>query len=403
MNTLRLVRMLFSKRLLREALIVLQVILMVVLLNAVILPFENLRVNQSALNSQLMADEQRTIYYTPSLSYAESYFVQGLRSESIINSLRANHDIEAFAQNYARDAAFEQEGAILNTTFNVYSDALSDQLKLPLEKGEFAQSKAYSGERILPIVISNNLEGTFRIGDTFTLGWLGEKKVNIPCVVTGVLKEKASFITFGEQNGVLSYNTAYQKDKTFLFAKYDADILKDVNWNLPMLLQLREDVDLQHALGTLREQYADFGEYHTIPELMEQAQKQVVESSHWNIMMIILFALVLLFGYGGYVLISAMQKSRLYAILYINGLSFRRMLWIHVLSGLILFVPAVGIGLAISPVFLERYVNATFVGFTPGTYAAVFLIFLLTFLLSVCTVLIQTRRLPAISLYKQEG
>lgn len=401
MNTLKLVRMLYSKHLLREALIVLQVILMVILLNAVILPFENVRVNESTLSSQLIMEKQRAVYYTPSLSYTESYFVHGLRADTITEALRKNPDIEAFAQHYERDAAFEHAGETWNTTLNVYSDTLFDHLKLPLKKGDFTASGEAYGAGVLPVVISGRLAEIYQIGDT--LGWLGGKSVNIPCVVTGILRNNASFITFGEQNAVLSYNTAYEQKKSFLFARYDADLLKDINWGLPMLLQLREGVDPARAIDTLREQYGSYGAYHTIPELMSEAREQVAKSSQWNIMMLILFGLVLVFGYGGYLLISAMQKSMVYAVLYINGVSKRRMLWINILSGLILIVPAVEIGLALSPVFLENYVQADFIGFTPSTYATILMIFLLMFLFSVVAVMIQSSRLSTISLYKQDG
>lgn len=354
MNTLRLVRMLYSKHLLREALIVLQVILMVILLNAVILPFETVRVNESALNSQLIMEKQRAVYYIPSLAYTESYFMHGLRADTITEALRKNPDIEAFARHYERDAAFEHAGETWNTTLNVYSDALFDRLKLPLEKGDFAVSGEACGAGVLPVVIGGRLAERYQLGDAFTLGWLGGKAVNIPCVVTGILRNNASFITFGEQNAVLSYNTASAPQKSLLFARYDADLLRDLNWGLPMLLLLREGVDQERALRTLREQYGNYGEYHTVPELMREAREQVVKSSQWNIMMLILFGLVLVFGYGGYLLVSAMQKSRLYAVLYINGISRRRMLWLNILSGLLLIVPAVGGGLALSPAFLAQ-------------------------------------------------
>ena len=403
MNTLRLVRLLYSKRLLREALIVLQVILMVILLNAVILPFENVRVNERAVSSQLTMKQQQTVYYTPSLAYTESYLMHGLRADTITQALRKNPDIEAVAQYYERDAAFEHAGETWNTMLNVYSDALFHHLKLPLEKGEFAASGEAYGTGVLPVVIGGRLAELYQVGDAFTLGWLGGEAVSIPCVVTGVLRNNASFITLGEQNAVLSYNTAFEQKKSFLFARYDADRLKGLNWGLPMLLQLREGVDPGRALDTLREQYGNYGEYHTIPELMSDAREQVVKNSQWNIMMLILFGLVLVFGYGGYLLVSAMQKSRLYAVLYINGVSIRRMLWINILSGLLLIVPAVGAGLALSPAFLENYVQADFIGFTPGTYAAILMIFLLMFLFSVAAVLIQSSRLSTISLYQQDG
>ena len=117
--------------------------------------------------------------------------------------------------------------------------------------------------------------------------------------------------------------------------------------------------------------------------------------------MLFLFALVYLFGFGGYIVINTLQKRKVFSILMINGMYFSRMLCLNLLSSLLITIPATVLGMIAAPYLIRKLAYTTFTGITPGTIVCILLLFLGSVLFSIVATVVQWRRTSIRELYMQ--
>lgn len=390
MNILRLVRMLYSKQFIKEAMIIVQIMLLVFVYNLASLPFDDYNKNKAVVSKNFDIDFDDDLIFSPSLSLGEGYMTGETAAYREITALMKEEKNLLFA--CVGNAAFELGDNTMNATINAYSDAMFDSIKFDL-KSKPDESLLQDGE--VSVYISSYLSQFYGVGDKITLrSFQRDNDVNITCRVTGILKENADVISMGNNDKILIHTLSEKEN--FIVGKYDEAHFGNANIYPGFIVKGNADT-LSPELKSLAEGY---GTILSIEEIFRTDFLRILRTAKWNVMILILLLIVIVFGYGGYLIVSNMQKRKLCSIFYICGMNLRKMTVIHILSGLILFVPGIALGLLLTPYLMENFAYTQFTKYSFSTIILIVAVLAFSLASSILFSIVQTKKVSAIELYK---
>lgn len=390
MNILRLVRMLYSKRFIKEVMIIVQIMLLVCVYNLASLPFDDYNKNKSFVSENFDIDFDNDLIFSPSLSLGEGYMTGDTMAYREITALMKEEKNLLYA--CVGNAAFELDNSTMIATVNAYSDAMFDSIKFDL-KSKPDESLLQDGE--VAVYISSNLSEFYSVGDKITLrSFQRDNDVNITCRVTGILKENADVIAMGNNDKILVHTLS--DEEKFIVGKYDEAHFGKANIYPGFIVKGNAD--------TLSPELKSLAEMHGTLKCAEDAFKtyflKILDENEWNVMILILLLIVIVFGYGGYLIVGNMQKRKLCSIFYICGMNLRKMTVIHILSGLMLFVPGIASGLLLTPYLMENFAYTQFTKYSFSTVVLIVAVLAFSLASSILFSIVQTKKVSAIELYK---
>lgn len=390
MSILRIVRMLYSKHLIREILVIFQIMLLVGIYNLAIIPFDSFLKSRAAVEESFLVDFDNDILFTGSLSLGEA-FIEG-NSEvlnNLIDPLKEKYDVLYM---YEGNAVLEIDSQAVAATLNVYSEEMYNSIKFDVADDNFDDTSLQDGE--LPVYISANLSKHYNIGDKLQIKSYQEEKNEITCRVAGILNNSSYIITLGSSDNI--FTQMISDTENFVVAKYTEDYFNNSTLYPRFIIKNIEE----GMANKINEAIGKYGEISTVNEFFEKIFFQTLENSEWEILILFLLVIVLVFGYGGYLIVNNMQKRKLCSIFYICGMSLGKVTAIHILAGLLLFIPGIILGLLITPLFLKAFTGVSFAGYNIYTVMLIAGIIAFCSLTAIIFSVVQTKKVAAIDLYR---
>lgn len=390
MSILRIVRMLYSKHLIREILVIFQIMLLVGIYNLAIIPFDSFLKSATAVEESFLVDFDNDILFTGSLSLGES-FIEG-NSEVLNNLIEPINEKYDILYMYEGTAVLEIDSQAIGATLNVYSEEMYNSIKFDVADSNFDNNLLQEGE--LPVYISENLSQYYYIGDKLQIRSYQSEKNEIPCRVAGILNNSSYIITLGSSDNI--FTQIISDTENFVVAKYNEDYFNNSTLYPRFIIKNTEE----GMANKVNEAIGKYGEISTVNEFFEKIFLQTLENSEWEILILFLLAIVLVFGYGGYLIVNNMQKRKLCSIFYICGMSLGKVTAIHILAGLLLFIPGIILGLLLTPFFLQAFTNVSFAGYNIYTLMLIVGIIVFCSLTAIIFSVVQTKKVAAIDLYR---
>lgn len=406
MNAFRLARLLLSKKLLKELLLGVQIFFMTVFILMVIVPFENFYTDYSNLQRIFGEKTSHLVQYNATATMQQNHLMNNTNYDDLLDEIAANDAVQTAYRscevlaNIPYSSTAESEPIKIQTNFIFDSPELFALLSSQLQQGEIVTEPV---DNALPVVVSPHFAELYDIGETFTAESVGlhhELVSQINCVVTGVLKER--FVHVGASD--LSFQANPDDEALYVFACAPSTLLPEkIGWMPALLLELKPDTNAEQTRDALCEQFSSLGTFQTTSDFYsEQFDYMItVQGGAWNGLMLFLFALVYIFGFGGYIVINTLQKKKVFSILMINGMYFSKMLCLNLLSSLLITIPATVLGILAAPYLIRKLAYTTFTGITPGTIVCILLLFVGSVLFSIAATIVQWRRTSIRELYTQ--
>lgn len=406
MNAFRLARLLLSKKLLKELLLGVQIFFMTVFILMVIVPFENFYTDYSNLQRIFGEKTSHLVQYNATATMQQNHLMNNTNYDDLLDEIAANDAVQTAYRscevlaNIPYSSTAESEPIKIQTNFIFDSPELFALLSSQLQQGEIVTEPV---DNALPVVVSPHFAELYDIGETFTAESVGlhhELVSQINCVVTGVLKER--FVHVGASD--LSFQANPDDEALYVFACAPSTLLPEkIGWMPALLLELKPDTNAEQTRDALCEQFSSLGTFQTTSDFYsEQFDYMItVQGGAWNGLMLFLFALVYIFGFGGYIVVNTLQKRKVFSILMINGMYFSKMLCLNLLSSLLITIPATVLGILAAPYLIRKLAYTTFTGITPGTIVCILLLFVGSVLFSIAATIVQWRRTSIRELYTQ--
>lgn len=406
MNAFRLTRLLLSKKLLKELLLGVQIFFMTVFILMVIVPFENFYTDYSNLQRIFGEKTSHLVQYNATATMQQNHLMNNANYDDLLDEIAANDAVQTAYRscevlaNIPYSSTAESEPIKIQTNFIFDSPELFALLSSQLQQGEIVTEPV---DNALPVVVSSHFAKLYDIGKVFTAESVGlhhEIVSQIRCVVTGVLKERFVHVSASD----LSFQANPDDEALYVFACAPSTLLPEkIGWMPALLLELKPDTNAEQTRDALCEQFSSLGTFQTTSDFYsEQFDYMItVQGGAWNGLMLFLFALVYIFGFGGYIVVNTLQKRKVFSILMINGMYFSKMLCLNLLSSLLITIPATVLGILAAPYLIRKLAYTTFTGITPGTIVCILLLFVGSVLFSIATTIVQWRRTSIRELYTQ--
>lgn len=400
MNLLRLLKMLLSPKFVREIFLFIQVAIMVVFLNIILIPFETEFQLFKSIENSFSCDVNKIIHFNPNASFFEP--PDGW-SDKVFHTLKENKGIGDILQIEQTVASFDVENKKLNSNFFIYSDALFKENQIDLREGKFI---SYLQNGKLPIIISSSLSDELPLDAELTLTVPynnGNNTASISCVVTGIIETGAAlpainFYGSFPSMDVLGVRAEPNNGYDFIVTAYNQCLQDYVNWGSPMLII---SDDSASSVNELNSNYSDYGTFMTFNEIKAISMTKTINENQFNILMFVLFCPIVLFGYGGYVLITLQQRKKEFGIFFILGLSRRKLILLNFIIGVIVLTLAVCAGMIITPILLDIILKILFKGYGVANYVLIIILFVVTYLISIIVGYVQTRLISSAALYRE--
>ena len=311
MNAFRLARLLLSKKLLKELLLGVQIFFMTVFILMVIVPFENFYTDYSNLQRIFGEKTSHLVQYNATATMQQNHLMNNTNYDDLLDEIAANDAVQTAYRscevlaNIPYSSTVESEPIKIQTNFIFDSPELFALLQSQLQQGEIATEPV---DNALPVVVSSHFAKLYDIGKVFTAESVGlhhEIVSQINCVVTGVLKERFVHVSASD----LSFQANPDDEALYVFACAPSTLLPEkIGWMPALLLELKPDTNAEQTRDALCEQFSSLGTFQTTSDFYsEQFDYMItVQGGAWNGLMLFLFALVYIFGFGGYIVVNSL-------------------------------------------------------------------------------------------------
>lgn len=412
--TLKLIRMLWSANFVREILLFLELTFIAIIMIAVLLPINNAVVLSSGIEDVL--PRQNELIYCSEYDGAN----KGLDINKIKSELTEKYGemprVYMTESNMVSVLGANNESNNINTTYLllVSKDLFSD-LNIRLSKGKFKKSES----DVLPVILSSNMSDNYKIGDrifcssrgisTFVDGTFVERSdLDVECEITGILDENSTIIdiaAFPSRIDSASLNTIGWNLKTYSNINF---IIATESEFLPIIKKSAVAFAFDNKINNLHEDIEElnaknsnnygFSEY-TL--LKKNLYRETFEHLSWRMIVMVLLILVIFFNYIGYLIINIRQRQHTVSIISLCGLSFRKLLLINIASVLLIVVPALAIGLWVSPFTVTFFTHESFYGYNSLIYISVTVLFVASTFLGIIAAHLRRKSSDIISFYKK--
>lgn len=412
MKRMRLAKMLYSRFLIKELFFGAQVFLMVVLLMVAVVPVTNVMSQYDQLRKLYGQDIGRLIYYTQidtGIGHTETKdldirFGPWLESGCLEKSYR-NQMIRA------KIGREDDEGA----TMLVYSEQLFFDTKFQMSErlSAFdltAESRGLK-EEIYPVIISEDLAVDHPVGSKLPLlmdcNRCKDEHDEIKGLVVGVLKWDSMISYIGKGGGNYDYLVRLGVSisdfgrENIVIGVYDERYFHEEDWNAAAVFSVAESVNMKELMEQMNAEVRVDGRVTASYELYRNSMDKVIRESESERLLIILFGVVFVVDFWGYILMSIRKKGHLYAILFMCGLSKREALIVNLVSVAMITFPAVCLGLYMAPSASGFILREGFQGYTWHIYPVICGLFLLTMLCGVVTGFARQQKLNVVTQYRE--
>lgn len=409
MSTLRLLPYLFSKRMGREILLLVQLVLMMLFSAAVLLPIDAFNQFDRGLHQSLPVDFSSTLLFNPSNALQLSAG-SGDTTPQIAGSLAQRPDVAQvlqFGQDVASfplsgQAVDPETGEVVEETGNflLYSSAMAQTCQLSFSEGGWVTD----GNGYCPIVVSASMAQILPVGTQVDL-WLQSNQATVPCTVTGILDERCvipviqSYGSWPDLN-VLGIRQSDFSQYKFIIAQENPAYFDNFTWKSNAIIIPADGADVQGLQEELAAELDTLGTVVPLAQVEDQAFEQVLSDNRFFLFAFCLLSLIAIFGYGGYLFLRVRQQREKFAVFSILGMTRGRMIGLNTLAGSLILLLAFGVSWLTAPWFLRQVlgIQQLQIGLTSIGYCGALLVFVLIF--SSLAGFFQARRCTVIEQYR---
>ncbi len=398
MNILSLIPLIYSKRFSKEILMFIQAALFVMTLSLVIQPFFELYGEYKLLSDFMGSDSERYLYYTPkSGNTMTSEEIKAKISEASENGeyILTIHDIDTVIHlpENKKDFAFSI----------AYAPEMLENMRLSLIEGEMFTEYS-ERDNIVPVIISGPISHIYSVGDTFEAE-MGQERAEYSFLVVGVTEDNTSVITFTESEGVPDLSKLLQSreglnDPNFIyFVSADIRVLKMGTESRSGVMKLGNDKSADNRCKELNAELNSFCEFYTISEVYLNSFKKTAYEYNVLFLIALLLFVITLFGYGGYMMVMFLQKGKVFSVLFINGMSYFKLLILQIVSGFLIYIPASVFGAIMAPLYSENILRKEWI-FDIRAFMFAFVLLIFIFLMGTLGSVIRLRSMSIVNGYR---
>lgn len=415
--TLKLIRMIWSKNLVRELVLFVELTFMVIILIACLTPINNALVLSNGIKNALPVKGD--------LVYCSEF--AGVNNGIDVDEIKKNfsklygEEPKVYLSESNRVAIFDEEDTKQEDTkidfgnLILISEQLFNDMKINLSDGNFKKTDSDT----LSVIVSSNFGGEYSVGDTFNCSNRGminpvdgqnlkRDLFDLKCEITGIIDKSSIMIAINKGGSnideatlnILGLNISAYSDQKFVIA-VESDLMPIVRKNAAAFAFDNKYSSLSVDLTALNKENSGNYGFSEYTVLKTNLFHRTLEDLDWRIPVMVLLSLVLFFNYIGYLIINIKQKQHTIAIMNLCGISFGKSLFINVASTLLAVIPALIIGLWVSPNAVSYFTNDEFHGYNDLIYIIVVSIFVLSTFLGIAAAHIRRKHSTIINLYKQ--
>lgn len=393
MAIMRLIRQLYSRRMLQEIFLAIQVFLMVILLSTSIVPLTNVLILSSDIDDAFTTSTENLIYFCPKSTQLGVFAGDELLNE-ILNE---NSDLSLVGRTNMGTVSFEDK---TTAKLLVYSEELYNNTNIKLEQGNFMISK---DENIIDVVITPNLAEAYTIGDIIPISIVNSSATNNAFVrITGIIAKDALVMNIAEVGGSIDGLSAISsyislQNQNYMICVSDQGLIYD-GFGSAALLSTTDSVEAKETF--LNHEYSLMGTFSSFHLLYENTLTETLKSSELHILLMILFLIVLVCNFFSYIVLSIDRKRKLSAIFFMCGMSFAKAMLLNIVANLFITIPPIIIALYFAPMFIQYIFGATFYGFHLYVYLMIIGIFVITIICGIFMSFVGNRKKDIILQYK---
>lgn len=335
----------WSKKLWREMFLMGMTALLVVLTSIAIQPFITAFFFERAITS----DIDEFVLYVPHYADREDFISnEQERKNQLLEDLTNLPGVEALGRMISGLGKVNDYGFQLY----IYNDALVENAKLPLSSGKW-----FSTHDGTTAVIGGKLAEYYQVGDiiTFEAGYFYRNTtmeyITINALVVGILNNRQPAYQFdisgkGSIYTVDAIGTAIQYDESIcLITGLDSDLTEEY-WGVTNILFVSDD-PIQLA-RQYNDEYSKLGVFVTVDEMTSEYWNAIVGANKFSLVLMLVVFIALLSNFNGFYILTIMQKSKQYGVLFLCGLAHKENVRYCLISGLLISILGIIAGVIIT-------------------------------------------------------
>ncbi len=349
-SSLRLIRLISSRRFAKEIVFLAEIVLMVVMTAIVSVQINNTAVIVGSLEDTI-EDCESLVYYSQGAGANKTMTCDILA--------KGTGEYEAIYRSEHRSMKTEDGSKV---ALIVLCEELLRGSDMTVSSGNVQEGMA---------VISPHLSRYYRIGQSIELS---DGKESISLNVCAVLDTYSTIpdIHYGTGIGCLGTFLGEYRDMDVIVTSENAAIsLLSVSDELTgAAIKLKPGDDPEETAARLNREYSDYGNFYSYEQLKKRYKDGIFDALVMEKIFLLLTAITAVFSLIGYTIVNIRQKQHLCAIMNICGLSQIKQNVITTAYMFLITCPALAIGLYLSPKALVK-LNIPFYGYSSFVVAAI--------------------------------
>ncbi|MBO4888599.1 MAG: hypothetical protein J5589_09850 [Firmicutes bacterium] len=347
MNGIELMKLFYSKRKLRELVLILQLVIMAMFFAStadVLITYFQERLQ---MDRCYRIDYSRTVYFTPNMNLVMDE-MGDLRADVYkkICFAAEGEKICRFADVLAK---YEQSGT-KNCKLLIY-DHMDEILSLSLQKGIVTREE---GKHY--VVVTAGIGKDYPVGSEIEItfgnpGSTYDHKVR--CIVSGILRENCAipiprgdrFVTLIASDALEELTSGQERYEAILSFDLGDEFDEEIRWEPIYLIPLKPETGFEEIRQKIEAQAGTYGTVLNMKEMMNTIFTAMIADNSGFIFLLVLYTLVALFGYGGYVFLTIETKKNVFRELYLLGATVPKIYLLYVASNFLLIVISSAIGM----------------------------------------------------------
>ena len=343
MNKLALLGLFYSKRKIREVIVLVQLIVMAVFFAFSADPFITYFSEQAQMDRLFRIQYKDTLYFNAGINL-QMEGTEELRNDVFnrICSVTEGSDVYRFSNLMA---TYEQNGS--HVCNMIIYDRMDNILSLPLQKGTIKKDPG-----IHYILVTSGIGKYYPVGSEMEIE-LPDTGITVLCVVSGVLKANGaipilgSFGSFANPKAfIVSTSRKEPFDAILSFdLGEDSEIKGKISWQPNYMIIPGSGTDSDDLQNKLKEEVEVYGEVLKMNEVVKGSLKAVIIDYAAFVYQLVLYTLVALFGYGGYIFLTIETKKKVFRELHLLGMTGNKVFLLFFVSNWILLLIASALGM----------------------------------------------------------
>lgn len=223
----------------------------------------------------------------------------------------------------------------------LYDKLVCNTIKLQIQEGRWFEKSDLESNKIIPIIISDNMKSEYHVGSTIEIEmpeYKTEEMKKIKCIVIGILK-RGTYMYYGSSNHTDPsvsdlFSKLHLKERIAIIpnildfeAEYAAKDGIIINCDISKLNNIYDKINL-----------SGIGKINTLNMLKQNDSKNVILYNESQIYQFLIVYIFIIMSIGGYTILTSLNYKRLLTIYYICGLTWQKGLKYIILKNILLIL-----------------------------------------------------------------